>query len=60
MTGHLFEHHKALKILDPKRQKRVAMYKVLESLPLNHDDGVAMVKYHIDVSISFSKGGRSF
>ncbi|MGM0829923.1 MAG: class I SAM-dependent methyltransferase [Bacillota bacterium] len=41
MTGHLFEHHKASKLLDPKRQELVPVGKVLELLKLNKDDIVA-------------------
>ncbi|MCR8847857.1 class I SAM-dependent methyltransferase [Rossellomorea sp. SC111] len=41
MTGHLFEHHKASKLLDPKRQELVPVDKVLEFLQLKHDDIVA-------------------
>jgi ubiquinone/menaquinone biosynthesis C-methylase UbiE len=41
MTGDLFEHHKASKLLDPKRQELVPVDKVLELLKLNKDDIVA-------------------
>ncbi|MBW3110834.1 class I SAM-dependent methyltransferase [Bacillus sp. MCCB 382] len=41
MTGHLFEHHKASKLLDPKRQAIVPVDKVLEMLQLKPDDIVA-------------------
>jgi ubiquinone/menaquinone biosynthesis C-methylase UbiE len=41
MTGHLFEHHKASKLLDPKRQKLVPVDKVLKLLQLRKDDIVA-------------------
>ncbi|MCA1061354.1 class I SAM-dependent methyltransferase [Rossellomorea aquimaris] len=41
MTGHLFEHHKASKLLDPKRQELVPLDKVLELLQLKSDDIVA-------------------
>ena len=41
MTGHLFAHHKASKLLDPKRQELVPVDKVLELLQLNSDDIVA-------------------
>ncbi|PFA67387.1 SAM-dependent methyltransferase [Bacillus sp. AFS015802] len=41
MTGHLFEHHKASKLLDPKRQELVPVEKVLELLQLKVEDIVA-------------------
>ncbi|UXH43457.1 class I SAM-dependent methyltransferase [Rossellomorea vietnamensis] len=41
MTGHLFEHHKASKLLDPKRQELVPVEKVLKLLQLRKDDIVA-------------------
>jgi ubiquinone/menaquinone biosynthesis C-methylase UbiE len=41
MTGHLFEHHKASKLLDPKRQELVPVDKVVELLQLKNDDIVA-------------------
>ncbi|MGD6848888.1 methyltransferase [Rossellomorea aquimaris] len=41
MTGDLYEHHKASKLLDPKRQELVPVGKVLELLKLNKDDIVA-------------------
>ncbi|MGG4169124.1 class I SAM-dependent methyltransferase [Rossellomorea vietnamensis] len=41
MTGHLFEHHKASKLLDPKRQELVPVDQVLELLQLKQDDIVA-------------------
>ncbi len=41
MAGHLFEHHKASKLLDPKRQEVVPVEKVLELLNLQKDDIVA-------------------
>ncbi|WP_064093059.1 class I SAM-dependent methyltransferase [Rossellomorea aquimaris] len=41
MTGHLFEHHKASKLLDPKRQQIVPVERVLELLQLQKDDIVA-------------------
>jgi ubiquinone/menaquinone biosynthesis C-methylase UbiE len=39
--GHLFEHHKASKLLDPKRQEMVPVEKVLQLLQLKKDDLVA-------------------
>ncbi|MGR3765829.1 class I SAM-dependent methyltransferase [Rossellomorea sp. NS-SX7] len=39
--GHLFEHHKASKLLDPKRQEMVPVNNVLELLQLGKDDTVA-------------------
>ncbi|MCA1055329.1 class I SAM-dependent methyltransferase [Rossellomorea aquimaris] len=39
--GHLFEHHKAAKLLDPKRQELVPVDKVLHLLQLQQDDLVA-------------------
>ncbi|QTC40251.1 methyltransferase domain-containing protein [Bacillus sp. V3] len=39
--GHLFEHHKASKLLDPKRQEMVPVEKVLQFLQLKKDDLVA-------------------
>ncbi|XXM72075.1 class I SAM-dependent methyltransferase [Lysinibacillus sphaericus] len=39
--GHLFQHHKASKLLDPKRQEMVPVDKVLQLLQLKKDDLVA-------------------
>ncbi|OIU69633.1 class I SAM-dependent methyltransferase [Rossellomorea aquimaris] len=39
--GHLFQHHKASKLLDPKRQEMVPVEKVLQLLHLKKDDLVA-------------------
>ncbi|OXS58486.1 methyltransferase family protein [Bacillus sp. V-88] len=41
MTGHLFEHHKASKLLDPKRQELVPVDNVLKLLQLKKEDIVA-------------------
>ncbi|WP_175990260.1 class I SAM-dependent methyltransferase [Bacillus sp. Marseille-Q1617] len=39
--GHLFQHHKASKLLDPKRQEMVPVDKVLELLQLDRNDLLA-------------------